>query len=395
MRKRLALLALSLLLIGGAVGGATAWANGGANRNDTPEEALSVAELLDNPVYDTAVPIQGEVTLLGELFCPCFVLVSGGETIQVWYGLMVEDDGTEKPPVSVEGIKNGDWVVITGELKKAGQHTALNDFWATSIEKGEAPIVGSTPGSCGYVWDAERGGWHRPWDPDSFIPAEGKPEWDKFIPSPAALSVAELLDNPVYHTEVTIHGKVSLLGEVRCPCFELTSGGETVFVWYDLMLEDDGTQRPPASVEGIENGDWIIITGELRPSEGQLPSRTFWASNIEKLGPVEPKMVKVPAPLDGIEIWIAESWPPQYFLHVVSGLPNSCAKFDSYSVAPRTGDSDTIRVEVINLEPADGLVACAEVYGFVEHTIRLGSDFVPGKTYTVVVNDVTETFVAQ
>jgi len=95
MRKRLALLALSLLLIGGAVGGATAWANGGANRNDTPEEALSVAELLDNPVYDTAVPIQGEVTLLGELFCPCFVLVSGGETIQVWYGLMVEDDGTE------------------------------------------------------------------------------------------------------------------------------------------------------------------------------------------------------------------------------------------------------------------------------------------------------------
>lgn len=182
MRKRLALLTLGLLLIGGAVAGTVAWADLGANRNEIPKGVLSVAELLENPVYDTEVTIQGEVTLLGELFCPCFVLVSGGETIQVWYGLMVEDDGTEKPPVSVEGIENGDWVVITGEVKQAGQHTALNDFWATSIEKGEAPIVGGTPGSCGYVWDAERGGWHRPWDPDSFISAEDKPEWQKFIP---------------------------------------------------------------------------------------------------------------------------------------------------------------------------------------------------------------------
>jgi hypothetical protein len=255
MRRKLALLAVGLLLVGGAVGGTIAWADVVGDRGDTTKVALSVAELLENPVYDTEVTIQGEVTLLGELFCPCFVLVSGGETIQVWYGLMVEDDGTEKPPVSVEGIENGDWVVITGELKQAGQHTALNDFWATSIEKGEAPTVGGTPGSCGYVWDAERGGWHRPWDPDSFIPAGDKPAWDKFIPSPAALSVAELLDNPVYDTEVTIYGNVSLLGQVRCPCFELTSGRETVFVWYGLMVEDDGTQRPPVSVEGIENGD--------------------------------------------------------------------------------------------------------------------------------------------
>ena len=387
--KRVLVVAVGLILMAALVGGTLACAL------QAEEEALSVAELLDNPVYDTPVTIQGEVTLLGEFFCPCFVLVSGGETIQVWYGLMVEDDGTERPPVSVEGIENGDWVVITGALKQAGQHTSLNDFWAISIEKGEAQIVGGTPGSCGYVWDVERSGWHRPWDPDSFIRAEDKPEWDKFIPSPVALSVAELLHNPVYDIEVTIHGKVSLLGEVRCPCFELTSGGETVFVWYDLMLEDDGVQRPSVSVEGIQNGDWVIVAGELKPSEGQLPSRTFWASNIERSEPAEPEMVKVPAPIDDVDIRIAESWPPQYFLHVVSGLPNTCARFDSFSVAPRTGDSDTIQVEVVNLEPADGLIACAEVYGFVEHTIPLGSDFISGKRYIVVVNNVTQAFVAQ
>ena len=96
------------------------------------------------------------------------------------------------------------------------------------------------------------------------------------------LSVSELLENPVYGREVNIYGNVSLLGELFCLCFELTSGGEKVSVWYDLMAEDDGTQRPSVSVEGIENGDWVIVTGELRPTDGQLPSTTFWASNIEK-----------------------------------------------------------------------------------------------------------------
>ena len=102
-------------------------------------------------------------------------------------------------------------------------------------------------------------------------------------PPEGTLSVSELLENPVYDTEVKIYGKVSLLGELLCPCFELTSDGKKVEVWYDLMVEDDGTQRPPVSVEGIENGDWVIVTGELRSSTGTAPSTTFWASNIERL----------------------------------------------------------------------------------------------------------------
>ena len=100
-----------------------------------PEGALSVSELLENPIYDTEVKIYGEVSLLGELFCPCFELTSGGKKLLVSYGLMVEDDGTERPTVSVEGIQNGDQVIVTGELKRAGVHSSLNDFWASEIEK--------------------------------------------------------------------------------------------------------------------------------------------------------------------------------------------------------------------------------------------------------------------
>lgn len=100
------------------------------------EGMLSVAELLENPVYAIEVKIYGEVGLLGELFCPCFELTSDGETVQVWYDLMVEDSGIEWAPVSVEGIENGDWVIVAGELKgEGGVHYNKGDFWASNIEK--------------------------------------------------------------------------------------------------------------------------------------------------------------------------------------------------------------------------------------------------------------------
>ena len=100
-----------------------------------PGDALSISELLEGHPYDTEIRAYGKVSLLGELFCPCFELESEGEKVSVWYGLMVEDDGSERPPVSVEGINNGDWVIVSGELKSKGSHRSLNDFWASHIEK--------------------------------------------------------------------------------------------------------------------------------------------------------------------------------------------------------------------------------------------------------------------
>ena len=104
----------------------------------------------------------------------------------------------------------------------------------------------------------------------------------------------------------------------------------------------------------------------------------------------EPERVEALAPIEGVEILVAESWPPQYFVAVTSGLPNACMEFDRYEV---TREGDTIRVAVVNLVQAG--VPCEDVYGTVEHNIPLGSDLNPGTTYTVVVNDVTETFVTQ
>ncbi len=103
--------------------------------------------------------------------------------------------------------------------------------------------------------------------------------------------------------------------------------------------------------------------------------------------------VEVAAPIESVQVLIAESFPPQYFLEVVSGLPNGCVEFDRYEVS-RNGA--TVQVKVTNLAPAPGAdVACTANYRTVQHNIALGTDFEPGATYTAVVNGVTETFVAQ
>lgn len=109
-----------------------------------------------------------------------------------------------------------------------------------------------------------------------------------------------------------------------------------------------------------------------------------------KVGSAERLLVL--APIESVNILTLESFPPQYMATVISGLPNGCAEFDHYT---EQRQNETIRIEVINSFPADVDVACTDVYRITETNINMGSEFEPGETYTVVVNDVTETFVAQ
>jgi hypothetical protein len=95
------------------------------------------------------------------------------------------------------------------------------------------------------------------------------------------------------------------------------------------------------------------------------------------------------AGIKDIEIWADSSSPPQYFVDVVSEESSFCDHFDSYNVT-RAGNT-TIIVEIFNQMCSTD---CTLRYKNVEHTIPLGSDFVSGGNYMVVVNDVTETFVA-
>ena len=118
-------------------------------------------------------------------------------------------------------------------------------------------------------------------------------QWDmlrhEIIGVEETLEVADLLGSPVYDTLVRIHGEVSGLGDFFCPCFELTSGGKTVLVWYDMMVENDGAQRPPANRHEFNNGDRVIVIGELKGEGGVHYSKgDFWAMDITRVLPAPP-----------------------------------------------------------------------------------------------------------
>ena len=132
-------------------------------------------------------------------------------------------------------------------------------------------------------------------------------------------------------------------------------------------------------------GEWTrlrVTAAQTEPTSPPAPTPTPPAGKVWALAPIE-----------SVEIIVAESWPPQYFVHVVAGLPNGCVEFYGYD---ETRSGNVITITVTNLEPAPSEpVACAAIYRTHEFSVPLGTDFEPGETYTVRVNDVTETMVAQ
>jgi hypothetical protein len=99
----------------------------------------------------------------------------------------------------------------------------------------------------------------------------------------------------------------------------------------------------------------------------------------------------VPAPIDGVEVRVAQSAPPRYFAHIRAGLPSGCAQRHGSSVS-RSGD--VFQVTVTNTMP-EGNVVCTQIYGSYELDVELPGPFVSGTAYTVHVNDKTTTFRAQ
>jgi hypothetical protein len=97
------------------------------------------------------------------------------------------------------------------------------------------------------------------------------------------------------------------------------------------------------------------------------------------------------APIDGLDVRVLESSPPQYVLSVRAGLPGGCAEENRHE-AERVAEA--ITVTVLNWMPTESQ-PCTMIYGSYELNINVGSDFRPGTTYSVVVNDKRTAFVAQ
>jgi hypothetical protein len=79
----------------------------------------------------------------------------------------------------------------------------------------------------------------------------------------------------VEEVSVEVYGRIGNLGAFFCPCFELSSEDETVLVRHGLFAEEG---YEDLSVDGLEDGDWIIVAGVLRTSAALPPE--LWAKSI-------------------------------------------------------------------------------------------------------------------
>ena len=93
------------------------------------------------------------------------------------------------------------------------------------------------------------------------------------------------------------------------------------------------------------------------------------------------------APIHEVQVSIAESYPEQIFVYIKGGLADSCTTFHDLKTERI---DNTINIEVTTERPRDAV--CAQVYGYFEKNVNLGSDFIRGETYIVDVNGVIRTF---
>lgn len=96
------------------------------------------------------------------------------------------------------------------------------------------------------------------------------------------------------------------------------------------------------------------------------------------------------APIHEVRVNIAESFPPQIFVYIKGGLADSCTVFNEVTTE-RSGN--TVNIRVTTKRPREAV--CAQVYGYFEQNVALGTDFTSGEIYIINVNDQATSFVMQ
>ncbi|RZN42917.1 MAG: hypothetical protein EF813_00940 [Methanosarcinales archaeon] len=164
-------------------------------------------------------------------------------------------------------------------------------------------------------------------------------------------------------------------------------------VHYDLMVEDDGTERPPVNMEGIENGDGVIVTGELRSSSGTALSTTFWAGSVEKTlerGAAHVDEIINLANVNTVEIMLLESFPVRINVVARGEHSDSCTKVNKITTRR---EENTFVVTINTARPADAM--CAQVITPYEEVVTLDVVGLKAGVYTVKVNGIQDTFELQ
>jgi hypothetical protein len=115
-------------------------------------------------------------------------------------------------------------------------------------------------------------------------------------------------------------------------------------------------------------------------AEDRRQELQIWDDNRESITEGNKNVL---APIEGVQLNIAESMPLQYSIHAVQGLPSGCASPGGYTLAR---DGNRVLVSLYNQVPSDPDIVCTLIYRTEELDIPLGSDFDAATAYLVEIN---------
>lgn len=96
-----------------------------------------------------------------------------------------------------------------------------------------------------------------------------------------AVSCQQALEDGIYDTPMKVYGTVSEFDNVELYTFILTSGGRQLTVHFQNMIEDNGQRLTDLTVDNVENGNRVIVTGALKSAGKYRTQNSFWAFRID------------------------------------------------------------------------------------------------------------------
>lgn len=103
----------------------------------------------------------------------------------------------------------------------------------------------------------------------------------------------------------------------------------------------------------------------------------------------QPELEIKQAPIHEVQVSFGDATHEHMYVYIKikGGLADACTTFHDIEIQR---SENTINIEVTTERPRD--TVCAQVYGYFEENVDLGSDFMRGETYIVDVNGVIRTF---
>ena len=222
-------------------------------------------------------------------------------------------------------------------------------------------------------------------------------DWSQWVEVPARVIRANLIPNEPEHFLRIEFYQSTVEGCARPGSQSLKVEGHRIIATLTLM-------QPPPTAWAIDcDAELVELDAVEHINEPLEPGETYdvivndvLISTFSLARPGLGHTFIDESPIERAEIMILESWPPQYQVRVVSGLPkgSGCSQANGYEIW--RGDSNEIEVVVTHHEITDPLTVCTADFPIVETIVPLGSDFESGKEYIVRVNsNTTVTFQAQ